>query len=35
MENGKIGESYCIGGDNELSNILFQKLYDLMKFETN
>ena len=34
MENGKIGESYCIGGDNELSNIrLFQKLYDLMKFE--
>ena len=34
MENGKIGESYCIGGDNELSNIrLFKKLYDLMKFE--
>ena len=36
MENGKFGESYCIGGDNELSNIrLFQKLYDLMKFEMN
>ena len=36
MENGKFGESYCIGGDNELSNInLFRKLHNLMKFKMN
>ena len=36
INNGKTGESYCIGGNCEITNIdLFKKIYSIMKYELN
>ena len=36
MLNGKIGETYCIGGNKELSNIdLYKIIYKIMKMKCN